>query len=323
MKPSLNAVNLNVLRVLRPLVEHRSVSKAARELGVTQSAVSHALRHLRALLDDPLLVRGPDGMMPTPAAERLADRFSGGFLEIERALGDHLGFDPATATREFTIAAQDHIAAIVTQSLVWMVPRAAPNVSFRVVDPSERLQVDLILGSAGAPHRTDLPTLRSSSLLSDRFVCVVRRDHPEVCGAISLAQLSRLPHVALARADDSLERLEDALAGAGVVRRALVTLPYFLLAPSLVPFSDLVLIVPRTLGELFAFGYPLQVLEPPLELPAIEERMYWDERLDHDPAQRWLRQQILASVEEFFARIRDQRMPLVGSWPEIPPGHRA
>lgn len=318
--PPLSAINLNLLRVLGTVVSVRSVSRAASLLGVSQSAVSHALRELRELLDDPLIVRAGHAIVPTPFAERIGRRLHRGLEEFERALSEEAVFDAASSARSFTIAAEDHMAAIVLQSVVWHVRHYAPSVTFRVLSPGdssvaalERGDVDLVIGTGLYDD-----ALRQTTILTDRFGCLVRRDHPDVQGCITLAQLAQLPHAVLARPEAGLEDVERALVSAGVQRRVAVELPYFLLAPSLVPFSDLVLIAPRTLGMLFALGYPLQVLDPPLALPTIQEQMYWHARFDGHPANAWLRETVVKCVTEYFWRLHDGgNPPMVGSWPDV------
>lgn len=320
----LSAVNLNLLRVLEAVVTARSVSGAAVRLGVSQSAVSHALRELRELFDDPLLERSGHGMALTPFADRVGRRLQRGLAELEKALAEEVAFEPASSSRTFTIAADDHMAAIVLQSMVWMVRREAPEVTFRLVTPAARtMRADLESGEIDVGIGPDLldEGLHRTPLVSDCFACVVRRDHPEIRGAISLDQLAGARHAVLGRRDTVLQQLEQTLLGAGVRRRVAVEVPYMLLAPTLVPFSDLVLIAPRVLGELFAFGFPLQVLDPPLALPQIRESMYWHPRVGADPAHAWLRGKIVSCVDEFFARMSAQRLRLVGEWPSIPPGH--
>ena len=314
-----SAINLNQLRVLEALVELRSVSLAAQRLGVTQSAVSHALRQLRELFEDPLLVRGRSGMMPTPRAERLAQRLQRGFAEIAGALAEETSFDPATATNHFTVAAWDHMAAVVLEGLVWGGRRAAPNVTLRVVpfDPlhvAEDLEsgrVDVAIGA----QMDESTGLRQRLLFRDDFACVVSDQHPAIRDKVELAHLTEFQHVVVSRDHASFRQVEAVLAERGIERRVALELPYFLLAPALIPVTELILIAPRTLGTLFALGYPLRVLDLPFELPAIREHAYWHARVDADPAHRWLREQLWRCLESFLLRVGGTEEPLVGEWP--------
>jgi DNA-binding transcriptional LysR family regulator len=321
-------MNLNLVRVLSVLLAERSVSRAAARLGVTQSAVSHALSQLRQLLGDPLLVRGAAGMVPTPRAEQLAPRVARALDDLERALGEAAAFEPTTAVRSFTLAAGDHMAGILLQAIVWMGLREAPGVSIRVVPfHAARVALELERGDVdiaiGPPFARDAD-LRQKGLFRDRICCVVRKDHTEIQGKVDLDQLRRCAHVVMSREDESLRRVDDALRDHGVERRVAVELPYFLLAPALVPFADLVLLAPYTLGALFAQGYPLQVLELPIELPSIQVNAYWHPRADADAAHVWLRQQVRRCVDEFFRRTRILvQDAIVGVWPELEPDHRA
>jgi DNA-binding transcriptional LysR family regulator len=289
--------------------------------------VSHALSHLRDLLGDPLLVRGANGMVATPRAEQLAPRIRSALDELGRALGEVTTFDPASAERSFTLAAGDHMAGVLLQAIVWMGLREAPGVGIRVVPfVTAKLALDLERGDTdlaiGPPLGRDAD-LRQQALFKDRIACVVRNDHVEIRSKVDLDQLRRFPHVVMSRDDESLRRIDDALRAHGVERRVAVELPYYLLAPALLPFADLVLLAPYTLGALFAQGYPLQVLELPIELPAMQVNAYWHPRADGDAAHVWLRHQVRRCVREFFARTRialDDA--IVGVWPEIEPDHR-
>lgn len=325
--PLRSNVNLNLIRSLAVLLEERNVSRAAARLGVTQSAVSHALGQLRGLLGDPLLVRGASGMVPTPRAERLGPRVSRALEELERAFGELAAFDPAAARRTFTLAAGDHMAGILLQAIVWTGLREAPGVAVHVVPfDAGRLSLELERGKVdlaiGPPLARDA-NLRQRTLFKDRLACVVRRDHAEIRDEVHLDQLRRYPHVVLSRDDESLRRVDAALRDHGVERQVAVELPYFLLAPALLPFADLVLIAPYTLGALFAQGYPLQVLDLPIELPDMQVNAYWHPRADADPSHVWLRQQVRHCVLEFFERTRIVvEDVIVGSWPELEPEHR-
>lgn len=314
---ALASLNLNLLRSLAVLIEERSVSRAATRLGVTQSAVSHALAQLREQLGDALLVRGATGMVPTPRAERLAARVRGAIEELERALAETTAFDPATTKRTFTLASGDHMAGVIVQAMAWMGLREAPEVSVRVVPfEPQRLATQLQRGEvdvAVGPSIADRLDLRQTLLFSDRVACIVRRDHPEVKGALTLDQLRRLPHVMLS-SDETLRRVEDALRDQGVTRRVSIEVPYFLLAPSIIPFADFLLIAPRTLGSLFARGYPLRVLDLPVEVPDVRMNAYWHERYDADSGHQWLLAQVRRCVKSFFEQSDMQTGVVVGEW---------
>lgn len=307
MQRDLSSISMNLLRALHVLLEERSVSGAATRLNVTPSAVSHSLRQLRELFEDPLLVRGQSEMLPTPLAERLQESLSRAIAALESALSHRNPFDPATADRSFTIAAADHMTAVVLQGLAWRGGLPSPKLALRVVPfdaarnsgDLESGAVDLAIGGALADTRA----LRQRTVYNDTFACVVWKQNPEVGERLDVETLRRLPRAVAGRDLASFRALEQRLSELGLESRVTLELPYFLLAPTLVPNSTMVLFVPRTLGTLYTFAYPLRVLEPPVVLPGIVELGYWHERMDADLAHTWFRRFIWSCVDGFRERL--------------------
>ena len=197
---------MNLLPVLDALLAERSVTRAGARLGLSQPAVSNALAQLRALLGDPLLVRGARGMVPTERALELAAPLRAGLAQLEQGLGTHAPFDPRTSDRRFTIITNDFVAFAVLPKLVARLEREAPGVRLQVrawqehyvPGDLERGEADLMLGlyrELPAGHR-EIP------LFEDRFVCVVRRGHARVRGKLSLATYVKLPHVLVSHQPD-------------------------------------------------------------------------------------------------------------------------
>jgi len=323
-----HAVNLNILRVFDALVQHRSVSVAARQLTVTQSAVSHALRQLRQLFNDPLLVRGRQGMVPTPCAERLAQRLRRGFTEIEQALTEEHGFNPATTQRTFTVATWDHVAAALLEGLAWRGPLQTAQLGIRVV-PFDRQQTpaELESGRVDVAIGTGLENtagLRQRVLMSDTFACIIGRDHPGIHDRVEIEHLAQYRHVVIGHEHKSFRQVQRILAKHGAAIHVAFELPYALLAPVLVGLSDMILIAPRLLGTLFALGYPLRVLPAPFALPQLRETAFWHTRFHTDPAHRWFREQLTSCIDTFVGRVLNLSENLVGNWPDaFAPGTRA
>lgn len=180
--PNFINLDLNLLRVFDALFEERSVTRAGSRLGVTQSAVSHALVRLRDLLGDELFIKGPDGMLPTAKARAVGPRLRAGLLELQSALIAD-AFDPATADYRYHIAASPYACAILLPKIVQHVRSHAPGVEIRVsqdtIDITEALdtgRLDLAIGGySRAPER-----LGRRDLLHDRLVWVLRAGHPSV-----------------------------------------------------------------------------------------------------------------------------------------------
>lgn len=295
----LTGFNLNLLLALDALLQEESVTRAARRLHVTQSAMSHSLAQLRELLADPLLIRGKSGMALTPRAQVLAAALHRGLEQLQRALGEGPAFDPATATRGFTLTMGDFIS-------VWLMPRLlgplrdlAPGLEFAVVpvdrrraaDQLESGEVDLAVGV----NLERLPGLRSEPLVGQRFVCLARADHPDIRGSLSLEQYERWPHILVGSVGDGAI-VDAALARLGRTRRVALRVPYFLAAPVMVAASDMLLTTAELVADHFIKLYPLQRLAPPVELAPFGIRMVWHERFDADPAHTWLRGQVATAL---------------------------
>ena len=298
-RPLLAEMNLNLLLALDALLAERSVSRAAARIGVTQPAMSQSLRHLRALFDDALLVRDRGAMVPTPRAEGLGVPLRQALVELQRALDGDAGFDPATAQRRFTLAAGDHVAVTLLPALLEQISAQAPGVDIDV-RPLEvrRLQDVLTTGEVDVAMSAGLALtgeLVQQTLYTSGFACLVRRGHPAVRGTLDLAQYVALPHALISPRGEGASVVDTVLEAMGKRRRVALRVPYFLAAPLIVARSDLILTAPRLLAETFARTHPLQLIEPPLELPTFDIVQVWHGRYQHDPGHRWLRHTIAAS----------------------------
>jgi DNA-binding transcriptional LysR family regulator len=287
-------VDLQQVVVLHALLEERSVTRAAARLGVTQSAVSHALKRLRTRLRDPLLVRTSEGTVLTPRAEALLEPIAVGLDAIEGALDRVEPFDPHVR-RAFTIVATDLLGVVLLPPLFERVSAEAPGVDLRVrslVKGSEvglaSNDVDLLL--TGVP--TEAGGLVQQRLLEDEFACVVRRGHP-AADAMTLERFCASPHV-LVSPLEGRGAVDKALAERGLSRRVAARVPHFAVAPFLVARSDAILTTPKRHAQLVASQLRLRVLTPPIELPRARWWQIWHERRRHDPAHAWLRALVAA-----------------------------
>lgn len=285
-------IDANLLISLDALLREASVTKAARRVGLTQSAMSHALGRLRDHLGDPLLVRAGRQMVLTARAEALAPRVAHLVEEMSRVFAPDEGFEPATLTRSFNLRTTDHLLFILMPELDELLSREAPLVDLAVTSLTEpgievlrHGQSDLAVGVYA-----DLPSdIRQQALFTDRFVCLVRRDHPVARSGLSLAEYGAMPHILVAPRGTSGGIVDQVLAEHGVRRRVARTVPHFLVAPFLVARSDAVVTLSERLAQRLAPVLDLAMLEPPVTLPHYTLAMVWHERQDADPAHRWLR----------------------------------
>jgi DNA-binding transcriptional LysR family regulator len=289
--------DLNLLLVLSVLLEEESVTAAARRLGLTQSAVSHKLARLRALLGDKLLVRARGGAAePTTRARALREPLRELVQQVDRVLGAPPPFDPARAARAFVLASTDYCEFMLLSGLMAGLRADAPGVDLVVrqlsAQPERWLaagEIDLALGTMVA----DAPGVMRRRLFSDRFVCLLRRDHPAAKrGALTLDAYLALPHALVAPRGVRRGRVDDELARRGLGRRVVLFVPDFFAVARVIAETDLVLTIPAGIAESLAAMLPVRLLPPPLPLAPFDTHVAWHERQDRDPALVWLRAQL-------------------------------
>ena len=309
---NLAVLDLNLLRVLDALNEERSVTRAGLRLGVTQSAVSHALHRLRDLLGDDLFHRTPDGMVPTPRARLIAPRLHAALASVHDALAD-TSFDPATAESRFNIAADPYARAVMLPRLIAEVRQRAPSVQLSVkpgvagvVEALDSNRLDLVIAS----YRRVPQRFAVLDLFHERHVWAIRADHPAAAGPFTLERLAGLPRLTRLLSDD--EDTEDDLptAGRGLDRRAIqdddgaltralatigsarpvrLTIPDSYAALAVVSESDLAALVPERMGRTFAAQFGLTLFDPPYDSPSVAISMIWHRAHGANPASDWLR----------------------------------
>lgn len=296
----LGAINLNLLTALDALLAEGNVTRAAARTGVTQSAMSHSLRQLRDMLGDPLLVRGPSGMTPTPRAAALREPVRRGLVELSRALAATEA-DPRDAKRTFTVSSGDFFSALLLPPLLDTTLREAPGIDLNVrpTDPGrddlllEAGEVDAVISVAVAERAT----LRRVRLFTETFACLVRADHPAVGDTLTLETYASLSHALISPRGSGPSFVDEALARAGTSRRIALRIPFFLAAPLIIAQSDLVLTAPRRVALQFAKTLPLRVLPPPIPVASFSVHLIWHERDDADPVHGWLRKAIVRAAE--------------------------
>ena len=294
----LTRLDLNLLLVLHRLLQHQHVSRAAESLGLSQPAVSNALRRLRRELDDELLVRAPTGMQPTPFAQRLAAPLAEALGTLEGALRQREGFEPAQSERVFTLAMSDVGEIYFLPVLVPALAREAPGVTLRTValgaaELPEALAsgaIDLALGS--------LPRLRAGfyqqALFHQPYVCLMRAGHPGAAQALGRAAFQALDHVRVEAIGTGHAQLEEHLARLQLRRRVRLTVPDYVSLGHVLASTDLVATVPERFAERVAAPMGLVVRPLPVHAPRSTIHQFWHAGLHGDAGHQWLRARIAA-----------------------------
>ena len=293
----ISGIDLNLAVVLRALLDERNVSRAARKLGLSQSATSHALARLREVLRDPLFVRTRTGLVPTVRAESMAVAVRSAVSALEASFFATPPFDPSTARRTFRVRPSDYVEYLMVPRLLERLAQVAPNMDLwtrpAATEPTlalERGQLDLLI----QPTRTreETPAFRMEELWDDEFVGVMRRGHPLAQRRLTLERFAAASHALIAPTGQPGGFVEDALAKHGLSRRIVFTTPSFLVAPHVVAATDLLLIAPARIAVAFAKPLALLTFAPPIDLPGFRVAMFWHDRHDADPAHRFVRREI-------------------------------
>jgi DNA-binding transcriptional LysR family regulator len=302
----MSRVDLNLLTALDALLSERSVTGAARRLGLSVSAMSRTLTRLRTVTGDRLLLQAGRALVLTPYAEQLSGRIPALLREAAAALGRaDYRFDAATLEQRFTVRAGEGFIELLGPALMDRIHRAAPGVQLRFApkpdwdaQPLREGSVDLEVGIV----RTSAPEVRTRALLRDHYVGVCREGHPLLgrldAGGVSMEQWAAYGHVMTSRSGEAENPMDVAMATRNKQRNVLMVAPSYTSAMQLVRFSDMLAVIPHScLGNAFMPDYAarngLHAFELPLSVPAFNVSAIWHPRIDHDPAHRWFREQVL------------------------------
>jgi DNA-binding transcriptional LysR family regulator len=287
-------IDLNLLVVFDALLRTRSVSRAARELGMSQPATSFALNRLRKTFGDPLFIRTSRGIHPTPFSEAMAGPLESIIDRIRADLLQQPTFDPATAERAVTFNMQDIGELVFLPQILERLSVLAPGLQLRTVNlPVPELEralrtgeVDIAIGH--------FPELESAALYQQRlfthtFVCIVRADHPTIGGELTRKQFLEGRHAVVHPAGHMNDSLEAELQQQGLSRRVSVRIEHFLAVPTMLERSDLIFTVPYAIGASLARLAAIKLVKPPFKARPRLVRQHWHSRFHHDAANRWLR----------------------------------
>jgi DNA-binding transcriptional LysR family regulator len=291
-------IDLHLIRVLHTVIAERSVSRAAVRLGMHQPAVSTALKRLRDLSGDPILVRSGSGMQPTDAAMRMLEPSASILQAAENLFTEARAFDPRVATRTFRIAASDYLDPLFLPKLVAYLKKSAPLCTVEImalshdVDYSGQLahgDVDVVIGNWPEPPAE----LRMAQLFGDDTVCLVSQSHPAVRRGWSAQDWLEAEHIAPMPTHPGAKGvIDDALNAQGWRRNISVRCAHFGLMPQMVASSLLVLTTGRQFCERYAAQLPLAILQPPIELPPMRYYQLWHDRTHYSSACAWLREAV-------------------------------
>ncbi|MBC7608947.1 MAG: LysR family transcriptional regulator [Polaromonas sp.] len=309
-------LDLNLLRVFDEVMAERSLTRAARNLSLTQPAVSNALRRLREALGDELVRRSGQGMAPTPRALALWPTVRDALAQLQQTLSPSQ-FEPLQANSTFVLAMADATAAELMPGLIDILEHEAPGVAMRVVplstrDPRRLLDeesCDLAVGHFPA-LLADL-TARAQSgeavafshqrLYDGEYVCVMRKDHPLASGPLSLNRFCAARHMLVSFSGRPFGFIDESLASLGRKRQVVLTVNQFFTAGRVVANSNLLTVLPRHFVGVTGIEDQLELRPLPFDVSPVHVDAVWHRRSGQLSAHIWLRQAVLRAAEKAFA----------------------
>ena len=317
--PNFRTLDLNLLRIFDEVMAERSLTRAARNLSLTQPAVSNALRRLRETLGDELVQRSGQGMAPTPKARAIWPAVREALAQLQSSLIPN-EFMPAEANTSFVLAMADATAAELMGNLGQALEKQAPNVSIRVLplttrDPRNMLNegiADLALGYFPAVL-ADLTAKAQSGealafehhrLYDGEYVCVMRRQHPLAQKNISLKEFCNARHLLVSFSGRPYGFIDEALASIGKQRRVVMTVNQFFTAGRVVVNSDLLTVLPKHFVHTTGIAKELFMCELPFKVPTLHVDAVWHRRKHAQSEHRWLREQLIDIARDVFKSAR-------------------
>lgn len=289
---NLAGVDLNLLPALEALLRRRNVTHAAADVGLSQPAMSRALARLRAVLDDPLLVRAGGGLTLTPRAQALVPRLSAALGEVKGLFVEPV-FDPGAVQRTVRIAATDTQTILLAPAIMARLAREAPGIDLRMEPHGPTLaarmesgEIDLAFAVASTPLP---PGAMSEPLGGDELAVVVRRGHPAANRPWTFADYAAFDHVGVAILGDGQSELDTLLAAQGVRRRLALVTPHFMAALAVVARTDLATTMSRAFAGRFAETFGLILKDPPFDETHMRLTLVWSHVRAADPLLAWLR----------------------------------
>lgn len=296
---NLHTFDMNLFVVFHTLMAERSVTRTGERLGRTQSAISNSLKRMRELFQDPLYVRTPNGLAPTPRAIEIHKSVSEIVRISQECLSQEADFSPETAKARFVIGAPDRLSLPVMLPFLEDLGKTAPGISIdlrttdrgRAIQMIEEQEIDVALG--WFDHLP--PTVSRQHANTEAFTCLCRKDHPILHQPepANLEMILSFPHLVVSSSGDRQAAFDAILKREGLKRRSVMSLTNFTMAPNLLQRSDMIGVFTKRTADYFASHFGLATYPVPMEIKPISHDLIWHRRFDTDPKHIWLRQKIL------------------------------
>ena len=292
----LSQVDLNLFVVLEAIYREGNITRAGQQMNLTQPAISHALKRLRDLLQDPLFVRHGPHMVPTPFTRNMIEQVRQALQILEVNLSASRNFVPENTRRNFHLSMWEYAEALILPHLLPRLTLAAPGMSITTSRVKRRdLETELANGSVDLA--IDIPMtmsdrIRQKWLLNEPFVVIARQGHPAIGDKLDLDTYLRQRHIQVSSRRQGPSLVDIELSRRGLRRQVFLRSQHNFTAWMVVSNTDMLLTLPERLAQLMNPGFMNQVHPFPLPAPRLEAHLYWHESVENDPANRWLREEI-------------------------------
>jgi DNA-binding transcriptional LysR family regulator len=295
----LRQIDLNLFVVFDTIYAEGGITRASRRLNLSQPAISHALGRLRAMFDDPLFTRHGHIMAPTPLARRLIEPVRHALRGLELTLSKTDSFDAATAVKRFTVGMREVVESVVLPRLMRTIAATSPSIHISTVRAERReLERELSAGTLDAAIDVGLPLpedIERERLGQEWLTVVARPRHPRVRARLDLDTYLAEEHILVSSRRRGLSAEDFELARYNLRRRVRLRSQSYFAGCRTVSETDLLLTMPRRYANLLNAQFGNRLLPFPLEVPAYDTYVYWHANAAGDPANAWLRHQLIAA----------------------------
>ena len=300
---NLSKVDLNLFIVFDAIYTEANLTRAGQIVGITQPAVSNSLARLRETFNDPLFVRTAQGMVPTPMAQNIIGPVRNALQLLRVSVQESRTFTPQQANKTYRISMTDLTEAVILPPLFQRLRRLAPAVQIESLlykrrETTKELAAGRLDFAVDAPLNTDTQ-VRHVKLMEDRYVCALRLGHPLAKEKISLDEYLSLTHIQISSRRSGLGYVDLSRGKMGLQRRVALRSQHYMMASTVLQNTDMAMTVP----ERFARRHGLHYVQLPVnDVPSLETHLYWHESTDQDPANRWMREQIIEIAQQISAQ---------------------
>lgn len=292
-------IDLNLFIVFEAIYRERSVTKVAAQLNLTQPSVSNALSRLRQTFDDPLFVRTPSGMSPTPVSESIIKDVRDALRLMHRSVESSAKFEPEVSDKVFHLGMNDLAESLLLPKLRGILKRTAPNLSVTsyyvdrqsAVEEMKAGHIDLLI---------DAPMLNTKELFNKPlknlpYVIAMRKGHPLAKKSVSIDKYLSCEHIHVSSRRRGRGQVDIGLHALGKTRDIKMRVQHYLVADRIVGETDLLWTVPKMLAD----SLSLEVCEAPFDIAPLSWQLFWHKQSDSDPANVWIREVIVDIVKNY------------------------